>query len=321
MAYWRMKLRAGSHGPDMWPDCKKHSVAAVTYGGVRNVDLANYSRERLPPGWKRIRGGAAKGSLSYFAWGIRGGDWIYVADALSKMIVGMGDAQAPIGQLAYRFDAGSPVAEPNGERWCHLIDVDWDPAFVPFSYEHPRAAQNTVLALNQGEIERFERATQEREHRQRGLTEEDVEDTLLLGTAYPRYTPAAQRWIRREHVALSNHFKVWLENAHGARAAQEREQIDATFELGGKRFLAEFKVVYSGNTRRAIREALGQILEYNHYPPRVSRDRWLLILDTAPCSEDIAFVRRLREMLGLPLTLGWETDSGFVFEGHSGLGG
>jgi len=320
MAYWRMKLRAGTHGQDMWPACEKHLVAAITYNGVQNVDLAAYSRKRHPSGWDQIRGGAAKGSLSFFAWDMRGGDLVYIADALRKEIVGMGYAQAPIGQLAYHFDAGSPIVDSNGERWCHLIDVDWDQAFVPFSYEHQRAPQHTVLVLNQDEIESFERAAQEREHRHRGLTEEEVQNTILLGTEYPRYTPAALRWIRCEHVALSNRFTVWLENTYGIRAAQEREQIDATFEVGSKRFLAEFKIAYLGNTKRAIREALGQILEYNHYPPRISHDQWLLILDTSPCEKDIIFLRRLREMLGLPLTLGWMVGSTFVFENPVGLG-
>jgi hypothetical protein len=168
--------------------------------------------------------------------------------------------------------------------------------------------------LKQNEIDHFERAKREGEHRQRGLTEEEVQDTLLLEAGYLRYTPVALRWIRREHVALSNQFVVWLENTHGIRATQERKQIDAAFEVGSKRFLAEFKIAYMGNTKQAIREALGQILEYNHYPPRISHDQWLLILDTEPCEKDKAFLRRLRDVFGLPLTLGWKTDSGFDFE-------
>jgi hypothetical protein len=309
-----MKLRAGSHGQDMWPLCEKHSVAALTYDGIQNIDLARYSRKHRPPGWNQIKGGAAKGSVSYFAWSIRGGDWIFVADALGHKIVGKGFAKATKGHLAYHFDGGSPIIDHTGERWQHLINVDWDGAFVPFPYEHPRAPQHTVLGLKQNEIDHFERAKREGEHRQRGLTEEEVQDTLLLEAGYLRYTPVALRWIRREHVALSNQFVVWLENTHGIRATQERKQIDAAFEVGSKRFLAEFKIAYMGNTKQAIREALGQILEYNHYPPRISHDQWLLILDTEPCEKDKAFLRRLRDVFGLPLTLGWKTDSGFDFE-------
>ena len=314
MTYWRMKLRAGSHGPDMWPLCKKHCVAAITYNAIQNMDLGSYSGKNRPPGWQQIKGSAAKGSLNFFAWHIHGGDAIYVADSVSKKIVGVGFAQAPIGELAYRFDAVSPIVDSDGDRWRHLIDVDWDRTFVPFLYEHPRAALHTVLKLNHGEIEQFERATQETEHGQRGLNKKQVQDTLLLETAYPRYTPAALRLISRMHAALSNNFKVWLQNTTGIHAQQEQQNIDATFEVCGKKFLAEFKIAYLGNTKKAIREALGQILEYNHYPPNVSHDHWLLILDTVPCEEDRSFLSLLRKKVGLPLTLGWKTDSAFEFE-------
>jgi hypothetical protein len=314
MAYWRMKLRAGSHGPDMWGSCKRESVAAITYSGIAKVDLSRYSRENRPPGWDQIRGAAAKGSLSHFAWDIRGGEVIYVADSIGKEIVGMGFAKAPTGTLGYRFDGKSPILDPDGDRWCHLIDVDWDQTFVPFRYESPRAALLTVLELKQEEIELFERSTQEKGHRQSGLTEKEARETLLLETAYPRYTPAALRMIRREHVALSNQFTKWLKNEKGIRAAQEQNYLDAIFKADGKRFMVEFKVAHLGNTKRAIREALGQILEYNHYPPKVGHDHWLLILDTEPCKEDVAFMRLMRTRFGFPLTLGWRSDSVFDFE-------
>jgi len=244
-----------------------------------------------------------------------------VADSGTQEIVGKGYAKATSGQLAYHFDPSSPIVDQAGEGWRHLIDVDWDETFVPFPYEHPRAPQNTVLGLNRNEIAAFERATQEREYRQSGLTEDEAQDAVLSEAGYPRYTPAAQRWIRREHVALSNHFRVWLESTHGIHAAQEREQIDATFEVGGQEFLVEFKIAYMGNTKRAIREALGQILEYNHYPPRIGHDQWLLILDSAPCEKDVAFLRRLRETFGFPLTLGWKADTAFDFEPPLSFGG
>jgi hypothetical protein len=74
MAYWRMRLRRGKGGQDLWPLCKRHEVAAITYNGVHNVDLRPYSDKRHPPGWNEIEGSAAKKSLSRFAWEIRGGD-------------------------------------------------------------------------------------------------------------------------------------------------------------------------------------------------------------------------------------------------------
>ena len=196
MAYWRMKLRAVTHGQDMWPLCKEKGVAAISYDGVEKIDLATYTRKNHPPGWNLK--GAAPGSMGSFAWEIRGGDVIYVADSVSQEIVGMGlcpkrkSETSPIGSMR-----DSPIVSQTtrrgGKGGDHLIDVDWDQAFAPFPYEHPRARKIHVLKLNQAEIQIFERATEETEHRQRGLTEEEVQNALLLETAYSRYTPAALR--------------------------------------------------------------------------------------------------------------------------------
>lgn len=227
----------------------------------------------------------------------------------------MGLVRAPQRERAYHFDANSPIAQGK-EKWCHLIDVNWgwNPDFRRFEYKRPRAAQHTVLLLNQEEIDEFEREAERVAFRQHGFAEDEIEKTLLLEKTYLRYTPAALREIGREHAALSNRFAAWLENAHHVQTSRERDQIDTTFETGDRRFLAEFKIAYLGKTKRAIREALGQTLEYNHYPPRVSHDQWLLILDTKPSEEDKVFLRCLREAFGLPLTRGWETNSAFVFE-------
>jgi hypothetical protein len=251
--------------------------------------------------------------MANFAWGIRGGDTIYVGDAERREIVGMGYATADIGKLAYRFDGHSPISSRRGVLWCHLIDMDWEEPFVPFGYKDPNP-QTTVLKLKQDEIKTFDRSLKRKHHSQRGLTEQEEDDTLLLEESYSRYTTAASRVIFRKHVALSNRFKSWMKDLHSVYVRQERQHVDATFEAGGKRFLAEFKIAYHDDTKRAIREALGQILEYNYYPPRVSHDHSLLILDMAPGEDDRTFLRSLREKFSLPLNLGWESKSGFEFD-------
>ncbi len=311
MAIWRMKLRAGTRGDDMWPLCKEKKVAAITYNGIRNIDLRPYSRENHPPGWDQVGGG--KGSVSHFAWDIRGGDTIFVGDSETHELVGMGYVKALSGEPAYRFDPNSQVIAPSGETWCHLIDVDWDEKFKTIRYKD-RAGQITVLRLEQNEIEDYHRRSQVEEHRTL-LPETEVQDLLRLEEAqYLRHSPAAMRLILRKHLTLSKQFKQWLGQKYDIQVTEEKSQIDATFESAGRRFLVEFKVAYDCNTKSAIREALGQILEYNHYPPRVSHDRWLLVLDTDPREQDLAFVKNLRERLYLPLSIGWLAGSEFQFD-------
>ena len=309
VAYWRIKLRDGLGGHDMWPACKENRIAAITYEGIEKTDLRPYSRTNHPPGWEQV---GSKGSLNHFAFGIKGGDTIYVGDSVSHKLIGNGYALASIGELAYRFDAYSPISAPSGKQWCHLIDVDWE-TFEGISYKD-RDPIITVLELTAKEIEEYDKESQLQEHRTHGhLLDEEAQDVFLHESNYSRYTPAASRLIHRRHVVLSNQFKLWLAQKH-IILTQERNQIDATFEVGKKRFLVEFKIAYQGDTKRAIREALGQILEYNHYPPRVSHDTWLIILDTAPNEEDTVFLKVLSESYRLPLVIGWKTNSSFMFE-------
>jgi hypothetical protein len=105
-----------------------------------------------------------------------------------------------------------------------------------------------------------------------------------------------------------------LKDAHGIQVTQEKKQIDATFVVKKVTFLVEFKIAYQGNTKRAIREALGQILEYNYYPPRASHDRWLLILNSSPNDDDRAFLRLLVKAFRIPISIGWKTSRNFNFD-------
>lgn len=314
MKFWRMRLRCGfakDGGEDMWPVCRDHRVAAITYEGVADVDLRHYSQRNPPPGWSSVGGG--KGSLSHFAYNVRGGDKMFVADSESHRIVGMGYVSAPLNSSAYRFDPESPIWPKNAPRWCHLIDVDWDQTFSEFPYLNPRAPIQTVLELKLEEVVAFEQSSVRQNHRASGISEEEVDQAQLVEQSYERYTPAALRMISRKHAALSNAFCKWLKSTFGICAKQESHQIDAAFRAAGEKYLAEFKIAYQGDTRRAIREALGQILEYNHYPPREKCDRWLLVLDEKPSYEDIAYIRTLTTRYPLPLNLGWNADAQFEF--------
>ena len=60
-----------------------------------------------------------------------------------------------------------------------------------------------------------------------------------------------------------------------------------------------------------LREAMGQLLEYNHYPPRSAAQAWWLVLDQEPAVDDRRFISVLREKHLPPLTIAWAVDHGF----------
>jgi hypothetical protein len=109
-----------------------------------------------------------------------------------------------------------------------------------------------LLKLNRKEIDGYQRSADEQGLLDQGLTEEEVRTVLVSEAHYTRYTPAAVRLILREHVALSNRFACWLARRHGIEVTREKKQVDAVFEVAGRRISAEFKNAYTEDTKRPI---------------------------------------------------------------------
>jgi hypothetical protein len=134
----------------------------------------------------------------------------------------------------------------------------------------------------------------------------------LLEEVYQRATPASIQIIRPLHRELSNKFVRWLHKTGRKVLGQERERIDVEFQDGAHLCRAELKICYGMTPRFAVREALGQLLEYNYYGRRSPADRWIIVLDMPPTPTDVAFVRTLTKKKGLPLSLCWPSGNAFV---------
>jgi hypothetical protein len=133
--------------------------------------------------------------------------------------------------------------------------------------------------------------------------------------AYYREIGPRLRLILRRHSVLSNSFAGWLRSNDLANVWQEKGRVDVEFQYEGGLCRAELKVCYGIGTTRSIREAMGQLLEYNLYGIREPADRWLIVLDEMPNSRDREFIQRLRTDLDLPVFLGWQDGGdGFTLE-------
>ena len=108
----------------------------------------------------------------------------------------------------------------------------------------------------------------------------------------------------------SDHEYGYLLNLPAQHPNQEKGWIDVQFSRGKRRFMAELKICYDRNIRQAIRDAIGQVLEYNHYPGRTLFEEWWIILDQQPTPDDVAYIAQLRKQHLAPLHLGYETNPG-----------
>jgi hypothetical protein len=132
----------------------------------------------------------------------------------------------------------------------------------------------------------------------------------LLEDVYQRATAASLKIIRPRHKELCNQFVGWLQQTGRKVLGREKDRVDVEFRDGPNFCRAELKVCYGTTPRFAIREALGQLLEYNYYGWRSSSDRWFIVLDSLPSEHDVRYVRTLTSKRRLPLVLCWRSDDG-----------
>jgi hypothetical protein len=142
----------------------------------------------------------------------------------------------------------------------------------------------------------------------RGRTWPSVRD------AYLRAPPQETQEIFPRHDELAASFGSWLETRGYSDVRWEKGRVDVEFAYAGQLCRAEIKIC-GRVTTHSIREALGQLLEYNHYGTRQPAKGWFVILDQLPTDDDKHYVRRLRTKVGLPVYLGWQDGQDFKIDG------
>jgi hypothetical protein len=140
------------------------------------------------------------------------------------------------------------------------------------------------------------------------------------GVAALTYHPLEKTDLSKYARGEPKHLWKKLQSSQKAslrRVAYEMAEGDMIHAKQGPvivgRGTVELKICDGVGAARSIRKALGQVLEYNHYPSREAADRWLIVLDEEPCESDKLYIRTLREKLSMPITIGWRSGGEFSF--------
>jgi hypothetical protein len=131
-----------------------------------------------------------------------------------------------------------------------------------------------------------------------------------LEDAYPRRTREQQQEIIPHHNRLSNRFRKWLATAGAVQILAESNSVDVSCEHRNQSCLFELKTCHKQSARLALREALGQILEYAFYPGRRGHKCLAIVLDAQPTEAEIEWLRRLPS-IGLTVELFWSKGEEF----------
>jgi hypothetical protein len=149
---------------------------------------------------------------------------------------------------------------------------------------------------------------------------EKTDDRLIvdrLSNALARYNFYNER--RNLEEELSKNFTTWLtkQKTQISNIKTEVNRVDVSFKINETSYYAELKVCDRQNTNIAIRNALGQLIEYSYYPGNKQASFLIIVLDQEPTVDDINFIKVLREKHCFPLKICWRTKTGFKI--HEGL--
>lgn len=131
-----------------------------------------------------------------------------------------------------------------------------------------------------------------------------VSNQELLEDAYLRFTAEQQKVISRLHNQLSNRFCKWLREIGADNIKIESAFIDVEAVYKNKRYLFELKTCYQQTTKHAIRDAIGQILEYSYFPGRQQPSFSAIVLDTEPSDIEITWCKKMI-VGGIEIELFW----------------
>lgn len=111
---------------------------------------------------------------------------------------------------------------------------------------------------------------------------------------------ASEYIMSLQHNELSNAMVEYLKSNGYKNVKTEDNYVDIKcVDASGKLIFFELKTAQT--VKAAIREALGQLLEYNHYPNTKRADKLVIVTKHEPEKEDVQYLMGLRMVYNLPI--------------------
>lgn len=130
------------------------------------------------------------------------------------------------------------------------------------------------------------------------------ENKSLNTEMYWRVSSAGKVLVNPVHKKMQQAVQQLLEQDY-ENLYLEMNYVDMKGQPKGDKDIWHFFEFKTYSAKRCIREALGQILEYAHYPSKVKAQKLFIIGRSKPDDQDIAYLKFLREKYNLPLWYRW----------------
>lgn len=103
-----------------------------------------------------------------------------------------------------------------------------------------------------------------------------------------------------QHNELSNAMVEYLNKNNYFNVKAEDDYVDISCQdSSGKKIFFELKTAKT--VKAAIREAIGQLMEYNHYPNLNRADKLIIVTKLEPKEDDIKYLMGLRTIYHIPV--------------------
>ena len=111
---------------------------------------------------------------------------------------------------------------------------------------------------------------------------------------------AAEYIMQLQHNELSNVLIEYLKNNGYKSVKAEDNYVDIKC-INNSGELIFFELKTAKTVKAAIREAIGQLLEYNHYPNTNKANKLIIVTKSEPSESDIQYLSTLRTKYNLPV--------------------
>lgn len=110
----------------------------------------------------------------------------------------------------------------------------------------------------------------------------------------------AEYTMMLKHNRLSNEMVKYLKCKGYTDIVTDKEFVDIqAVDLQGKKIYFELKT--ADTVRLSIRQAIGQLLEYNHYPNKNSADKLIIVTTLVATQQDMQYLMGLRSKYSIPV--------------------
>ncbi len=111
---------------------------------------------------------------------------------------------------------------------------------------------------------------------------------------------ASEYIMEFKHNELSEALEKYLKDNGYTAVVDEEDYVDIkAIDSNGVRLFFELKT--ATKVRYAIRQALGQLLEYNHYDNNTKADKLIIVTTSKPENKDIKYLQTLRDVYKIPV--------------------